>query len=545
MAYNPYNDAQQIVDKKTLYNKSLASKAGDQDLYSQSAQVYYKKLRDNGFGSLADELQGADEETALSILARYGSSTNPNRTPAVASEKMLPEAQAAAGAPFSIINDGSGPTYNSNLKSGLSILDQYIKPSPGQQMSNGQAQSNLQAAFDMFSKGNEDTKTRGNNLWGQMSKYGVDQSKRYDDLSGYIKNTSAVDTAEGKSIMNYYNGLGGQAAKGATANAAGANAGNIDSYSTANANRQQLSYLNSGTQAALNQKNSNVGNILSTIQSLGVDIGDLQNRQVGMYQGDQTYNTNILGKYNEGQNNVAGQLQNQQNAGNGLISDYMNNMLGVNTNDAALKQTDITTKSAEVIKNLDVLLEKYKADSTAESALAVQNAANEGLKAIEELKNQGIITQGEYDIAKAQIDAAAKVTVSENDKAGTLGAAGINAQGGITEATIKADSEADVAYWKSLAERDNGKKDASNPVWGDLLEQVKAVSSGKSSLTGNKPVSYDEAIAIMLYDENYSPHKALLTAIVAALKDADKKTPSAENYESGLLGFDRPGGYIK
>ena len=98
-----------------------------------------------------------------------------------------------------------------------------------------------------------------------MSKYGVDQSKRYDDLQGYIKNTSAVDTPEGKSIMSYYNGLGGQAAKGATANAAGANAGNIDSYSAANANRQQLSYLNSGTQAALNQKNSNVGNLLSTI----------------------------------------------------------------------------------------------------------------------------------------------------------------------------------------------------------------------------------------------------------------------------------------
>ena len=80
---------------------------------------------------------------------------------------------------------------------------------------------------------------------------------------------------------------------------------------------------------------------------------------------------------------------------------------------------------------------------------------------------------------------------------------------------------------------DNGKKDASNPVWGDLLEQVKAISSGKSSVTGNRPVSYDEAVEIMLYDENYAQHKSLLTAIAAALKEADKKVPTADNF--GLI----------
>lgn len=520
--YNPYNDAEQIVNKKQLYNKSLASKSGDQDLYAQSAQVYYKKLRDNGYGSLADELQKADEPTATSILAKYKASTSPAATPTSGND----------------IN--SGPTFNNNVQGGLSVLDKYIQPSAAQQQSNGQAQSNLQSTFDLFSQNNAKTEARGNDLWGQMSKYGVDQSKRYDDLTGYIKNTSAVDTAEGKSIMNYYNGLGGQAAKGATANAAGANAGNIDSYSAANANRQQLSYLNSGTQAALNQKNSNVGNILSTIQSLGVDIGDLQNRQIGMYQGDQAYNSDVLGNYTTGQNNVAGHLQEQQNAGYGLISDYMNNLLGVNSNDAVLKQTQITTKSAEAVKKLENAIKEYEINSTAENALAVQKSANEGLVELEKQKNLGYITQGEYDTLKAQIAAAASVTVSENNKAGTIGAAGINAGAKKYDSdkrydsdVYKADSEADVEYYKYLAEQDNGAKDASNPVWGDLLEQVKAISSGKSSVTGNRPVSYDEAVAIMLYDENYSPHKSLLTAIAATLKEADKKAPTADNF--GLI----------
>lgn len=546
--YNPYSDAQQIVNKKQLYNKAVASKAGDQDLYSQSAQVYYKKLRDNGFGDLADELQGADEPTALQILARYGGTTNSNRTPAVVSERPLPESGSAvnpAATPMSGNNINSGPTFNNNVKGGLSILDQYIQPSAAQQQSNSQAQSNLQATFDMFSRNNANTEARGNDLWGQMSKYGVDQSKRYDDLTGYIKNTSAVDTAEGKSIMNYYNGLGGQAAKGATANAAGANAGNIDSYSAANANRQQLSYLNSGTQAALNQKNSNVGNILSTIQSLGVDIGGLQERQIGMYQGDQKYNTDVLGKYNESQNNVAGQLQEQQNAGNGLISDYMNNLLGVNTNDAALKQTQMTNNTALkqtelqeatkiTVQSMQGQTAEKQAEIAAQAALDLQEKVNAGQITINDANEAIAAIYAAANVTVSENDAAAKVTVSENNAAATTGAATINGMYDVEAAKEAAKGKAAGTDGIDLNEKYNAM------TGGEKFDFLEEAFAGYIKGTKDmKPYSVSKAYHTLLElfpEKSFPGSKAIIADIAKTYgygKSTTGKTP--EEYGTDLM----------
>ena len=85
--------------------------------------------------------------------------------------------------------------------------------------------------------------------------------------------------------------------------------------------------------------------------------------------------------------------------------------------------------------------------------LRYKNPRTKVLVELEKQKNLGYVTQGEYDTLKAQIAAAASVTVSENNKAGTIGAAGINAGAKKYDSdkqydsdVYKADSEADAAY---------------------------------------------------------------------------------------------------
>jgi hypothetical protein len=120
----------------------------------------------------------------------------------------------------------------------------------------------------------------------------------------------------------------------------------------------------------------------------------------------------------------------------------------------------------------------------------------------------------------------------ESEKAKTEVAA-INAQGGIDEAQIKADVDADTAYFKALAGKNTGVVNASNPAYLELLSQVRAIATGMSGATRKKAVSYDEAVQIMLSDENYKPHADLLKAITAELKESEVKTPTAENF--GLI----------
>lgn len=334
MAYNPYKDVSEIINQKNAYNSAKIG-GGNYAASQTAAQAYYQKLRDNGETALADELSKADATTAQTILKRYKPDDVANTTGSIISQ-VPPNLTNPA-----TVNNSAGAINNAG--SIADMLSKFSAPSPVQNQSNTQGMANLQALLDLTKGNNANINTQGNDLWAQMSKFGVDQTGRYNDLYGYIKNTDYMSTPEGQSIMNLYKERGGLAAGDATAQAAGANSGNIDSYSAANANRQNLSYLNAGTGAVLNQKNSNVGNMLATLQSLGVDVGDLQNRQINKIQGDQSYNANLAGQYTTGQNNVANQLQAQQNAQNGVIQKGLEYLGGIYTNDAATNQQSNVT----------------------------------------------------------------------------------------------------------------------------------------------------------------------------------------------------------
>jgi hypothetical protein len=67
MAYNPFNAASGIVENKRKWANAKA-KGEDTTPYEEGAAVYYKELRDNGRGDVADYLQKSDSITAGEYL---------------------------------------------------------------------------------------------------------------------------------------------------------------------------------------------------------------------------------------------------------------------------------------------------------------------------------------------------------------------------------------------------------------------------------------------------------------------------------------------
>lgn len=441
--YNPYNAVNSITGLKGSYNNArYVNKTGNENAYAEQAKQYYQELRDNGYGSVADELEAADYDTAQSILERYSQSNDGQEAVNNFTDYTNNNSVSA--------NENAG-TYNSNVDTLLSTLKNYTTPSESTTASNSQALKNLQSLFDMVSANNTNLTDQSNNILGQMTQYGTDQSARYDDLYDYIKNTDYYSTPEGKSILQNYQLQGNTAANDSTANSASSNSGNIDSYSAANANRQQLAYTNAGNQAVLNQKNSNVGNMLSTLESLGVDMGDLYDKMVNLHQGDQSYNLGLAGEYTTGQNNTASQIQAQTDSNNSLYSDALSNLRGLydnqtsenNTNstnlanltssiygndtEKAINDTNNATERYSIdsdaslqkeLANISANLSYYQTDKSAESELAVQESINSANKYIAELEQQGKITSEEAETERARIQAKADEYGYSTDLAG-------------------------------------------------------------------------------------------------------------------------------
>ncbi len=430
MAYNPYDDINNIYIQKQKYEAAKANK-GDPSVYANRANQYYANLEANGQGDLAAQLRASDLNSSQAILKKYATPSSPTNQTTPTTPSMM---QSLTNPQYV----DNGAKFTQNAGSMAEMLQKYTQPTAAQNQSNSQGLANLKALFEMTGQNNQNITAQGNDLWGQMTKYGQDQTKRYEDLYSYVKDTDFMQTPEGKSIMANYGQVGGQQAGNASAAAAGNNSGNIDSYSAANANRQQLAYTNAGTAAVLNQKNSNVGNMLATLQSLGVDVGDLQSRMIAKNQGDQSYNLGLMGQYTQGQDNTGKQLQAQQDASLNTLNNGLSALLGVNTNDAGNFQSGLN--NATSIINTDntnqALLTQTKLQEDGKILVQEMQGKNDiekqkllnqyGLE-LQQKVNEGQITINDANKLIAEIEAAADIKISENNKSADLGVAGINA----------------------------------------------------------------------------------------------------------------------
>ena len=166
----------------------------------------------------------------------------------------------------------------------------------------------------------------------------------------------------GKSIMNFYNMQGGKGASEATAEAAATNAGNIDSYSAANANRQRLAFTNAGTEAIRNQYNATTANLLNTLQQFGINVGDLIAKHNENVKNQQAYNAELMGQYTEGAKNETEAITEEEKNRKALQSDianYVANLLGTKSSNETQKE----------IAKIDADTQRHSIDTNANLAM--------------------------------------------------------------------------------------------------------------------------------------------------------------------------------
>ena len=116
--------------------------------------------------------------------------------------------------------------------------------------------------------------------------------KKYNDIYAYAKDTNPFETAEGKAIMGKYDLAGLQARDNAVASGGASNGGNIDSYSAANAMRQQASLVSQGQTAVLDAHQQKIDNIRGILSDMGVNIDRVFNQ-------DQTAKNNEVARLSE------------------------------------------------------------------------------------------------------------------------------------------------------------------------------------------------------------------------------------------------------
>jgi hypothetical protein len=185
--------------------------------------------------------------------------------------------------------------------------------------------------------------------------------KQTDSIYDYIR-SNPYESDIGKSIMNYYDMLGGKGASEATAEAAATNAGNIDSYSAANANRQRLAFTNAGTEAIRNQYNATTANLLNTLQQFGINVGDLIAKFNENVKNQQAYNAELMGQYTEGakaETNAITEAEKNRLALKSDIANYISQLLGTKSSNETQKE----------IAKIDADTQKYLGDINVDAAL--------------------------------------------------------------------------------------------------------------------------------------------------------------------------------
>lgn len=517
-----------VITNKGSYETAKVN-GGDFGKYQTAAEPSYQYLADNGYGYLSDQLHNSNYITAQDLLNQYGLADS-------ATDKAGDWTAANMGNIKSFFPD-TGSTYN-NYETGVkSNYNDFIDTADkGYKDTQGYLQPYAASLNDLYGKysiGVDSVNNQNNQLWNDMRQFGTDQTARYDKLTDYIYTNDYTATPWYQTIMEGYNIGGEKAAGSAVADIGGSNSGNIDSYAAANARRQQLSFTNAGNTAALNAYNSQLGNLLGTIQSLGYDIGNLQNRQQANIDSSRTANQGMLDSYNQG-NNILGNVQNDAVAN--LMNAYglagqnyntgYNNLMGAKNTEAqtvANAYNDLLSRYADLDANqktydISELNAKYglkSAETEGATTIRVQELLNEQAIKLQELVNAGALSevQAEVEWRKYISDNDVKIAGSENEWRKYISnndLEGVKSQSEATKsvATIQADADKYVADSKvgtSSATATNAE------IQSNLIDLI----SGKTN-NGKMGINAAQEILIALYPGSEDRVRAVVKDYIAA-----------------------------
>lgn len=131
---------------------------------------------------------------------------------------------------------------------------------------------------ELITKNNNEVNTKVNQLWGIQENDRNTMTDKYSKLEETAY-SNPFTTDEAKAIIGKYDLAGLYGRDNAVASGGASNGGNIDSYSAANAMRQQASLINQGQMAVLDAHNNKISNVKGILEGLGVY---LQNQDTGM-----------------------------------------------------------------------------------------------------------------------------------------------------------------------------------------------------------------------------------------------------------------------
>lgn len=131
---------------------------------------------------------------------------------------------------------------------------------------------------ELITKNNNEVNTKVNQLWGIEENDRNTMTDKYSKLEETAY-SNPFTTDEAKAIIGKYDLAGLYGRDNAVASGGASNGGNIDSYSAANAMRQQASLINQGQMAVLDAHNNKISNVKGILEGLGVY---LQNQDTGM-----------------------------------------------------------------------------------------------------------------------------------------------------------------------------------------------------------------------------------------------------------------------
>lgn len=351
--YNPYEDAKNILKYKGNYH--TAKQMGtNYDQYKEAAKPYYQNLRFNGYGDLADQFDKSDFIQAQELF------------------KGLK--------PDTTVDD-----YFADLYSKTAESQSTPKIS--------------QAAEDMWNAwNNTNTTLNGNEIkydrnGNVVSGLNVDHYNTGRNQLGYLNNFDVTAQPYYQGIMNSFQLQGSNAARGEQATGAANNAGNIDSYAQANANRQQLAFTSKGLEAALAAANQNQQNWQTLYDSMTGHLDNMGNQ-----------NANVLNAYQNIYSTDSLERQNTLNTAAELAKQEMQSKIDKYLADVGYDQAVYTAD-----KNLEG--SKYGADA---NTLAAQIAADADRYAAQQ-SYAGKVYASDTDKAIAEINAKNATTVSDDE----------------------------------------------------------------------------------------------------------------------------------
>ena len=313
--YNPYEDAKNILRNKGNYH--TAKQMGmDYEQYRQAAVPYYQNLISNGYEDLAQKFADSDYIKAQEL--------------------------------FNVLKPDT-------------TVDDYFSSVAANALDNASNPQRSQTANDLW-----DAYNNNNNLLNGELKYdangnvvgglNLDYYNTGKNQLSYLNNFDITAQPYYQGIMDAYQLKGNNAARGEQASGAANNAGNIDSYAQANANRQQLAFTTAGIESALAAANQNQANWQNVYNSMA-------NRLTGM----ENSNANTLNAFQNIYATDSAERQNTLNTAASLAQQEMQDKINKYLADVGYDQA-IYTADKELEGS------KYASDANARAAQIAADA---------------------------------------------------------------------------------------------------------------------------------------------------------------------------